>query len=157
MDSATISTNSQERYPEQEAYATGTVVTFVALVVGIFSNVIFLSMLMVCTDRQTRLRLFLMHLGVANLFVCFFTIAFELGWRLTTSWMAGDTVCRVLSLTKTLGLYAQSYVVVAMTVDHYYTVMWPKHTKSQSQRAKNLLAMAWAAASVFSIPQVTHF
>ncbi|OWA52465.1 putative Gonadotropin-releasing hormone receptor [Hypsibius exemplaris] len=142
---------------ERISYGIGTIVTFVAMVLGIMANVVFLSVLMVCTGRQSRLRLFLAHLAAADLFVCCFTIALELGWRLTVSWDAGDSMCRVLSMTKTLGLYAESYIVVAMAADHYYTVLWPLNTRSQSHRGKLLLAMAWTSAALFSVPQAVVF
>ncbi|XP_055339328.1 adipokinetic hormone/corazonin-related peptide receptor variant I-like [Paramacrobiotus metropolitanus] len=102
---------------------------------------------------NARLRMMLLNLVAADLFICFFTLVLELGWRMAIRWRAGEVACRILNLTKTMGLYAESYVVLAMCVDHYYSVRRPIPSKERYERAKTLVALGWMAAFVFSVPQ----
>ena len=78
----------------------------------------------------------------------------ELGWQLTITWNAGDFACRILSMTKTLGLYLEAFVVLMMSADRCYVVLFPLRISGRGRRIKMLLLMAWTAATVFSIPQV---
>ncbi|OQV19849.1 putative Gonadotropin-releasing hormone receptor [Hypsibius exemplaris] len=138
-------------------YNNGTILTFIVLILGLGANVALLWSLLTNTDRKSRLRPFLINLAVADLMVCCFTIAMELGWRLTVTWTAGDFFCRFLSFTKTLGLYLEAFVVLAMSIDRCYVVLWPLRITGQLQRMRIFLIVAWLAAIVFSIPQAVVF
>lgn len=138
------------------AYNTSTILTIIVLLLGLTANAIFLWSLLTGTNRRSRLRPFLVNLAIADLLVCCFTIAMELGWRLTVVWIAGDFACRVLSVTKTLGLYLEAFVVVVMSMDRCYVVLWPMRISGQIKRTRVWLACAWTAASLFSFPQVSR-
>jgi hypothetical protein len=64
-------------------YDNGTILTLVVLILGLGANLALLWSLVTASDRKSRLRPFLINLAIADLMVCCFTIAMELGWRLT--------------------------------------------------------------------------
>ncbi|XP_055355566.1 adipokinetic hormone/corazonin-related peptide receptor variant I-like [Paramacrobiotus metropolitanus] len=135
-------------------YNNGTFLTFIVLLLGLVTNFGFLWLLVRRPlHNNSRLRPFLINLAVADLTVCFFTISLELGWRLTIRWTAGDLGCRFFSTTKTIGLYSEAFVVLAMSLDRCYVVMFPLRRTAPAKRRRILLSVSWAAAVIFSLPQ----
>lgn len=138
------------------SYNHGTVLTALTLLLGFLGNIALLWLLLTHSYKKSRLRPFLLNLAIADLMVCFFTIAMELGWRLTVTWTAGDAGCRIFSMTKTVGLYLESFVVLAMSIERCYVVLWPLRSGGQARRTRMVLAAAWTAAMLFSAPQVNY-
>ncbi|XP_055357984.1 adipokinetic hormone/corazonin-related peptide receptor variant I-like [Paramacrobiotus metropolitanus] len=135
----------------------GTILTITVLMVGLTANFTFLWSLFVNTNPRSRLRPFLVNLAIADLIICIFTLGLELGWRLTVVWIAGDVTCRMLKFMDTLGLYLEAFIVVTMSVDRCYVVLWPLRIRDQAKRTKMLVIGAWIAAVLFSFPQVIVF
>ncbi|XP_049838091.1 adipokinetic hormone/corazonin-related peptide receptor variant I-like [Schistocerca gregaria] len=80
----------------------------------------------------------------------------EVGWRLTTQWVAGDAACKVFLLLRAFGLYLSSNVLVCVSLDRYFAVLHPLKVNDARRRGKIMLVFAWLIAFACSVPQVSH-
>lgn len=74
---------------------------------------------------KSRVNLMIMHLVGADLMVTFITIPLEVGWRITTQWLAGNSACKILLFLRAFGLYSSSLVLVCISLDRYFAILHP--------------------------------
>lgn len=79
---------------------------------------------------------------------------FQIGWRLTVQWIAGNAACKVFLFLRAFGLYLSSNVLVCVSLDRYFAVLHPLRVNDATRRGKLMLAFAWGASLICSAPQV---
>lgn len=69
-----------------------------------------------------------------------------------------DLLCRLVKYLQVLGMFASSYVMVAMTVDRYYAICCPlqAHRGAAGRRRCSVILLAWSLSLLLSVPQVGH-
>ena len=75
--------------------------------------------------RKSRVNLMIMHLAAADLVITFFTLPIEIGWRITTQWIAGNLACKLFLFLRAFGLYLSSMVLVCISLDRYFAICHP--------------------------------
>jgi len=103
---------------------------------------------------KTRISLLLLHLCVADLFVTFFLMPMEILWRITVQWYGGDVLCKVCQFFRAFGLYLSSMLVICISLDRFFAVIYPLKLASGTRRVRIMLFAAWTSAAVFAAPQV---
>ncbi|KAH9370212.1 hypothetical protein HPB48_019353 [Haemaphysalis longicornis] len=104
--------------------------------------------------RKSRIKLMIMHLAIADMIVTFVMIPVEVVWRLTVQWLAGDLMCKLMQMMRAFGPYLSSAVLVCISVDRYFAVLHPLKVHDAHRRGKIMLAVAWYASLICSVPQV---
>ncbi|XP_043483308.1 gonadotropin-releasing hormone II receptor-like isoform X2 [Leptopilina heterotoma] len=130
----------------------------VLMVISAIGNITVL--VLICQRRRTsrtRINTMLMHLAIADLFVTFLMMPFEIGWAITVSWQAGDVMCRIMAFFRMFGLYLSSFILVCISVDRYYAVIKPLQLGNIQKRGKIMLVGAWMGSVVCSTPQMIVF
>lgn len=105
--------------------------------------------------RKSRISLMITHLAAADLFVTFIMIPLEIGWRLTTQWVAGNIACKLFLFLRAFGLYLSSNVLVCVSVDRYFAILHPLRVSDARRRGKMMLTMAWIFSLICALPQVS--
>ncbi|XP_025995016.1 gonadotropin-releasing hormone II receptor isoform X1 [Solenopsis invicta] len=134
-----------------------TIITYsILMVISAIGNI---SVLTIIKKRKSKSRIqnLVMHLSIADLFVTFLMMPFEIGWASTVSWEAGDAMCRIMAFFRTFGLYLSSFVIVCISIDRYYAVMRPLQILDVYRRGKILLMLAWIGSVLCSLPQMLVF
>ncbi|XP_037774021.1 vasopressin V1b receptor-like isoform X1 [Penaeus monodon] len=107
--------------------------------------------------RKSRVNLMIMHLAVADLMVTLINFPLEVGWRITTQWVAGNLACKLFQFLRAFGLYLSSLVLVCISLDRYFAIVHPLKVNDAQRRGKMMLSFAWSIAAVCSIPQSVIF
>ncbi|XP_060695480.1 vasopressin V2 receptor-like [Hemiscyllium ocellatum] len=133
------------------------VLSFV-FVLATLGNCIFLCTLWRKHRKSSRTRLFLFHLCTADLVVAFFQVLPQLLWEVTDQFKAPNVVCKAVKYLQIVGMFASTYLLVAMTLDRHQAVCKPMAaiTKASWQRYLTV-ALAWGFSLLFSLPQVFIF
>ncbi|XP_019874462.2 adipokinetic hormone/corazonin-related peptide receptor variant I [Aethina tumida] len=130
-------------------------------VLMVFSAIANITVLVLLVKRRrktpSRINTMLMHLAIADLLVTFLMMPLEIGWAVTVSWTAGDSMCRIMAFFRTFGLYLSSFILVCISVDRFYAVLKPLHLAALGQRERMMLIGAWIGAVLCSIPQTVVF
>ncbi|KAL0113558.1 hypothetical protein PUN28_012610 [Cardiocondyla obscurior] len=134
-----------------------TIITYsILMVISAIGNI---SVLTIIKKRKSKSRIqnLVMHLSIADLFVTFLMMPFEIGWASTVSWEAGDAMCRIMAFFRMFGLYLSSFVIVCISIDRYYAVMRPLQILDVHRKGKILLMLAWVGSVLCSFPQMLVF
>ncbi|XP_055696357.1 adipokinetic hormone/corazonin-related peptide receptor variant I-like [Lutzomyia longipalpis] len=107
--------------------------------------------------RRSRISLMICHLAVADLMVAFFMIPVEIGWRIAIEWYAGNVACKVFTFIRAFCLYLSSNVLVCVSLDRCFAVVYPLRLSDARKRGKIMLIGAWMIAILSSIPQSIIF
>lgn len=117
-------------------------------------------LLVLCRRRKqlSRMRVFVLHLCLADLVVTFFQVCPQLMWDITDRFIGPDILCRLVKYLQVVGMFASTYMIVVMTVDRYQAICNPMVT-FQRRRARwnGPVCAAWCVSLVGSVPQVFIF
>jgi len=108
-------------------------------------------------SRNLRVNLMLIHLAIADLLVTFLLMPVEIGWAATVQWIAGDMACRIFAFFRTFGLFLSSFVLVCISIDRCGAILQPLNLNNWKRRGRLMLAVAWSASCICSLPQVFIF
>lgn len=105
-----------------------------------------------------RMRVFVLHLCVADLVVAFFQVCPQLMWDVTDRFVGPDALCRLVKYLQVVGMFASTYMIVVMTIDRYQAVCKPMVTfQRRRARCNAPVCAAWCVSLVGSLPQVFIF
>ncbi|CAG9116794.1 unnamed protein product [Plutella xylostella] len=77
-----------------------------------------------------------------------------IGWRTTNQWLAGNFACKFFQVIRAFGLYLSSNVLVCISLDRFFAVLYPLRLAIARKRSKTMLACSWIVALLCSAPQV---
>lgn len=80
----------------------------------------------------------------------------QLLWDITERFQGPDALCRSVKYLQIVGMFASSYMIVAMTVDRHYAICCPlqAYRGGVTSRWNTPVMVAWGLALLFSVPQV---
>ncbi|CAL8255406.1 unnamed protein product [Arctogadus glacialis] len=135
------------------------VVLAVILAMALLGNGLVLAVLLRRRRRHNPLHQFMMNLCVADLVVALFQVLPQLVWDARGSFPGPDLLCRLVKYLQVLGMFASSYMIVAMTMDRHYAICCPlqAYRGAALQRWNNLILLAWGLSLLLSLPQVFIF
>ncbi|KAL6483417.1 hypothetical protein MHYP_G00082890 [Metynnis hypsauchen] len=109
--------------------------------------------------HNAPMHLFMVNLCVADLVVAFFQVLPQLVWDITERFQGPDALCRSVKYMQIVGMFASSYMIVAMTVDRHYAICCPlqAYRGGVVSRWNTPIMVAWGLALVLSLPQVFIF
>ncbi|GCC26767.1 hypothetical protein chiPu_0005187 [Chiloscyllium punctatum] len=130
-------------------------IIFVAATVG---NSVLVRFLWNRRRRMSRMYVFLMHLSIADLVVAVFQVLPQLIWDSTEVFLGPDVLCRAVAYLQLVGMFASTYVTVAMTVDRFQAVCFPMVTFQKRRAFCNpAIGVSWLLSLVLSVPQLFIF
>uniref|UniRef100_A0A3Q2GRJ4 Vasopressin V2 receptor n=1 Tax=Cyprinodon variegatus TaxID=28743 RepID=A0A3Q2GRJ4_CYPVA len=109
--------------------------------------------------HNAPMHLFMVNLCVADLVVALFQVLPQLIWDITERFQGPDLLCRSVKYLQIVGMFASSYMIVAMTVDRHHAICCPlqAYRVGAMSRWNTPVMVAWGLALVLSIPQVFIF
>ncbi|XP_026498189.1 adipokinetic hormone/corazonin-related peptide receptor variant I-like [Vanessa tameamea] len=127
------------------------------MAVGAVGNIVVLAALASARRRRSRVDLLMTHLAVADICVTCGVIPLEIGWKYTNAWLVGNLLCKVLLVMRAFGLYLSSNVLVCISIDRFFAVLYPLKLSVARRRSKQMLYAAWIFALGCSLPQSAVF
>ncbi|KAK5934535.1 hypothetical protein CgunFtcFv8_014925 [Champsocephalus gunnari] len=130
-------------------------------IIFITAGILNFGLLLVLWKRRkqlSRMRVFVLHLCVADLVVTFFQVCPQLMWDITDRFVGPDVLCRAVKYLQVVGMFASTYMIVVMTIDRYQAICKPMVT-FQRHRARwnGPVCAAWCASLIGSLPQIFIF
>ncbi|XP_020797696.1 vasopressin V2 receptor [Boleophthalmus pectinirostris] len=135
------------------------VVLSAILVLALMGNGLVLLVLLRQRHNHSPLHQFMLNLCLADLVVALFQVLPQLVWDARGRFPGPDALCRLVKYLQVLGMFASSYMIVAMTLDRHYAICCPlqAHRSGAMHRWNSFILMAWALALLLSVPQVFIF
>uniref|UniRef100_A0A668U2Y6 Vasopressin V2 receptor n=1 Tax=Oreochromis aureus TaxID=47969 RepID=A0A668U2Y6_OREAU len=131
----------------------------VVLALTTLGNSFVLWVLLRRRKHNAPMHIFMVNLCVADLVVAFFQVLPQLIWDITERFQGPDLLCRSVKYLQIVGMFASSYMIVAMTVDRHHAICCPlqAYRGGAVSRWNTPVMVAWGLALVLSIPQVFIF
>ncbi|XP_019907110.1 vasopressin V1a receptor isoform X2 [Esox lucius] len=109
--------------------------------------------------HNAPMHLFMVNLCLADLVVALFQVLPQLVWDITERFQGPDFLCRSIKYLQIVGMFASSYMIVAMTVDRHYAICCPlqAYRGGSVSRWNTPIMTAWGLALLLSIPQLFIF
>lgn len=101
-----------------------------------------------------RVYILLLHMNIADLLVTLIYLPKEIVHKATVVWYGGDIACRVLKFFDTFGVYLSANVLICISLDRFFSIIFPLYSLESRRRVRRMLMLAWIAAAVSSLPQV---
>lgn len=156
--------NGSGKAPDEDGDAHGHFALLRAGVLGLVfvlatcGNLFFLGALWKKRKRNTRTQLFLLHLCLADLVVAFFQVLPQFLIEITHRFRGTDFLCRTVKYLQVVGMFASTYMIVAMTIDRYHAVCKPMVSFLKGSFRRYLsIGAAWLISLAFSSPQLFIF
>nr|AKH80291.1 AKH receptor variant AKHR4 isoform AKHR-C [Pseudoregma bambucicola] len=136
-----------------------TIITYsILMVISAVGNITVLTIILKRRRKAgTRIHAMLMHLAIADLLVTFLMMPLEITWAWTVEWLFGDPLCRIMSFFRIFGLYLSSFILICISFDRYLAVLQPMRLYQMDRRGKLMIAVAWIASIICSLPQIYIF
>ncbi|XP_061759425.1 vasopressin V2 receptor-like isoform X2 [Nerophis ophidion] len=131
----------------------------VVLALTTLGNSFVLWVLLRRRKHNAPMHVFMVNLCVADLVVAFFQVLPQLIWDITDKFQGPDFLCRAIKYLQIVGMFASSYMIVAMTVDRHHAICCPlqAYRGGAMSRWNTPVMVAWGLALVLSLPQVFIF
>ncbi|XP_028669241.1 vasopressin V2 receptor [Erpetoichthys calabaricus] len=108
--------------------------------------------------HNAPMHVFMVNLCIADLVVAFFQVLPQLLWDITEHFMGPDILCRTIKYLQIVGMFASSYMIVAMTFDRHQAICHPMWTFQKRGARWNIpITMAWSLSLLLSLPQIFIF
>ncbi|XP_053159033.1 vasopressin V2 receptor isoform X1 [Hemicordylus capensis] len=122
------------------------------------SNGLVLGALFRHGHRATPMHRFIRHLCLADLTVALFQVLPQLIWDITDRFQGPDFLCRAIKYLQVVGMFASSYVIVAMTYDRHRAICRPMLAFRKGPACwYRPVVVAWTASFLLSLPQLFIF
>uniref|UniRef100_A0A3Q3L8J0 Vasopressin V2 receptor n=1 Tax=Mastacembelus armatus TaxID=205130 RepID=A0A3Q3L8J0_9TELE len=135
------------------------VVLAVILLMALLGNGLVLAVLLRRRRHHNPMHQSMLNLCLADLVVALFQVLPQLVWDAKGRFPGPDFLCRLVKYLQVLGMFASSYMIVAMTVDRHYAICCPlqAHRGGATQRWSTFVLLAWGLSLLLSLPQVFIF
>ncbi|XP_077458217.1 vasopressin V2 receptor [Stigmatopora argus] len=147
--------------PEPDSERTARVEVALLSVIFVTAGILNFGLILVLWRRRkqlSRMHVFVFHLSVADLVVVFFQVCPQLMWHITDRFVGPDALCRAVKYLQVVGMFASTYMIVAMTVDRYQAICHPMVTFQRHRARWNAaVCAAWCVSFLGAIPQVFIF
>nr|XP_015106862.2 vasopressin V2 receptor isoform X1 [Vicugna pacos] len=109
--------------------------------------------------RWAPMHVFIGHLCLADLTVALFQVLPQLAWDATDRFRGPDALCRAVKYLQMVGMYASSYMILAMTLDRHRAICRPMLAYRHGGGAhwNRPVLVAWAFSLLLSLPQLFIF
>ncbi|XP_075431442.1 gonadotropin-releasing hormone II receptor-like [Ascaphus truei] len=106
---------------------------------------------------KSHLRVLILSLSAADLLVTFLVMPLDALWNVTVQWYAGELPCKVLNFGKLFAMYSASLVLVVISLDRHWAILYPFSFTSAGQRNRVMLWTAWIGSLLLATPQLFLF
>ncbi|XP_014117975.1 PREDICTED: probable G-protein coupled receptor 19 [Pseudopodoces humilis] len=114
----------------------------------------FLVCLVIHRSRRTQstTNYFVVSMACADLVSSVGSAPFLLLQLSSGQWMLGSRVCQLVRYIQYLTPGVQIYVLLAISVDRFYTLIHPLNFKVSREKAKRMTLVSWLCGAVFASP-----
>ncbi|XP_043534530.1 pyroglutamylated RF-amide peptide receptor-like [Chiloscyllium plagiosum] len=134
-------------------------VTFVVVYCAIFLLAFCGNTLVLCIVKRgkrsrTVTTIFICSLAVSDLLITFFCIPFTLLQNISSQWVGGTFVCKMVPFVQTTAVVSCVLTMTCIAVERYEGIVHPLRRHYLNTRACKMLGFAWAVAVIVGSPML---
>ncbi|XP_077161605.1 pyroglutamylated RF-amide peptide receptor-like [Paroedura picta] len=136
-------------------------VIFLVLYVAIFLLALFGNSLVVYIiirkkTMRTATNIFICSLACSDLLVTFFCIPFTLLQNVSSEWLGGPFVCKMVPFIQTTAVVSSTLTMTCIAIERYQGIVHPMKIQRQytNKRAYKMLGCVWTVATIVGSPML---
>ena len=106
---------------------------------------------------QSTTNYFVVSLAISDLFFTFSCVPFIGSRMIANRWVLGSVMCRLVRFAQTTVPTTIVFVLVSISIDRFYTIIYPLSFKITRGTAKHLIVCCWVLAFVVCIFSIYFF
>ncbi|KAM5172343.1 gonadotropin-releasing hormone II receptor-like [Mantella aurantiaca] len=106
---------------------------------------------------KSHLRILILSLSVADLLVTLLVMPLDAMWNIMIQWYADELSCKILNFGKLFAMYSAALVLVVISLDRHWAILYPLSFTSAGQRNRIMLWTAWIGSLLLASPQLFLF
>lgn len=103
---------------------------------------------------KSHLRILILSLSIADLLVTLLVMPLDAMWNIMIQWYADELSCKILNFGKLFAMYSAALVLVVISLDRHWAILYPLSFTSAGQRNRIMLWTAWIGSLLLASPQV---
>ncbi|RUS81973.1 hypothetical protein EGW08_010271 [Elysia chlorotica] len=107
--------------------------------------------------RNSRVNIFIIHLAIGDLTVCFCSMTTEILFVAFGQWVLGPAMCKILPYLQCVCLASTTFILTSMSFDRYLAICKPLKYRATTTRAKRFICVSWVLAFILAVPQLLIF
>ncbi|GFQ66121.1 gonadotropin-releasing hormone II receptor [Trichonephila clavata] len=141
-------------FSNQDSFCEVALYSLMFVVAAIGNMTVFVTLIRY-RHRKSRMNLMILHVAIADLIVTFIMTPLEIIRRASFQWVVGNPACQILLPTRAFGPYLSSLILVCISLDRYFTFLYPEKINYAQRRGKIMLELAWITSILITILQVS--
>uniref|UniRef100_UPI00398E9277 pyroglutamylated RF-amide peptide receptor-like n=1 Tax=Pristiophorus japonicus TaxID=55135 RepID=UPI00398E9277 len=134
-------------------------VTFVLIYCMIFLLAFCGNSLVLCVVKRAKksrtvTTMFICSLAISDLLITFFCIPFTLLQNISSEWIGGAFVCKMVPFVQTTAVVSCILTMVCIAVERYEGIVHPLRRHYQNTRAYKMLGFVWSVAVTVGSPML---
>lgn len=106
---------------------------------------------------QSTTNYFVISLAISDLLLTLFCVPFVGSRIIANRWVLGPIMCRLVRFAQTTAPTTVVFVLVSISIDRFYTIIYPLSFKITRGTAKHLIVCCWVLAFVVCIFSIYFF
>ncbi|WAR09883.1 ANR-like protein [Mya arenaria] len=146
-------TGRNEALAQAEICVLGTI-----LCMALLGNLMVIVVLMYRKRKLSRMKMFIIHLAVADISVALFQVLPQLVMDITFKFDGNNFLCKLVKYMQVGTMYSSTYVLIMTALDRYMSICDPLNSQTwTTKRVHVMAAIAWILSAIFSLPQLFIF
>ncbi|XP_040201810.1 pyroglutamylated RF-amide peptide receptor-like [Rana temporaria] len=132
------------------------VLYIIIFILALFGNSLVVYIIIRKKAMRTATNIFICSLACSDLLVTFFCIPFTLLQNISSEWLGGPFVCKMVPFIQTTAVVASTLTMTCIAVERYQGIVHPLKMKRQytNRRAYKMLGLVWTIAIVVGSPML---
>ena len=106
---------------------------------------------------QSTTNYFIVAMAAADLMYALVVVPFLMGWVVSQEWLFRTVMCKIIRFVQFWFPATTTFIMVAITIDRFYTILYPLSFKITRSKAKQMIVAAWGMGAIFALPALYLF
>ncbi|XP_010192997.1 PREDICTED: probable G-protein coupled receptor 19 [Mesitornis unicolor] len=135
-----------------EELAAASIILGALWLVSVFGNSLVCLVIHRSRRTQSTTNYFVVSMACADLLISVASAPFVLLQFTWGRWTLGNVMCKLVRYIQYLTPGVQTYVLLSICVDRFYTIVYPLSFKVSREKAKKMILASWLFDAVFASP-----
>lgn len=126
-------------------------------VISILTNILVCIVIYRSRRVQSTTNYFVVSMTISDLLLTLFCVPFAVSGILAQTWTLGSVMCRLVRFIQTLAPTSVFLILVSISVDRFYAILYPLSFKITRGTAKHLISGCWFMSFVMCIFSVYFY
>ncbi|NXI95672.1 GPR19 protein, partial [Psophia crepitans] len=140
-----------------EEIAAASIILGALWLVSVFGNSLVCLVIRRSRRTQSTTNYFVVSMACADLLVSIASAPFVLLQFTYGRWLLGNVMCKLVRYIQYLTPGAQTYVLLSICVDRFYTIVYPLSFKVSREKAKKMILASWLFDAVLASPALFFY